>query len=237
MTDDDLRKLWREAGGSFHGPRVETGTMPEAALLSFLRGIFGKVALAEAQASGAMSMLKDVRDDCVAARLLARRLSDALLTVRPLGGSELFMRLGDEFWADPDVCASEIKRLRDDAIEAKLSKARATADLARFQDQTWASFAMWSEALGWGLTGIQPECHAAMDASVAELVRLRGENTALREALEPFARVAEVDIGSDETDADIFQQPGVHHRAPRITVGDMRRAVAVTRSSEEPRDA
>lgn len=33
----DLRKLWRDAGGSFHGPNVETGTMPEATLLPFLR--------------------------------------------------------------------------------------------------------------------------------------------------------------------------------------------------------
>jgi len=47
------------------------------------------------------------------------------------------------------------------------------------------------------------------------------------EALRPFALVAEHDIGSDETDADIFQQPGHYHRAPRITVGDMRRARSV----------
>lgn len=36
-TDEDLRKIWRDAGGSFHGPHVETGTMPEAKLLPFLR--------------------------------------------------------------------------------------------------------------------------------------------------------------------------------------------------------
>jgi hypothetical protein len=36
-ADDDLRKLWRDHGGSFHGPNVETGTMPEAALLPLLR--------------------------------------------------------------------------------------------------------------------------------------------------------------------------------------------------------
>src|SRR5436190_928265 len=29
LTDDELRQLWRRAGGRFHGPNVETGTMPE----------------------------------------------------------------------------------------------------------------------------------------------------------------------------------------------------------------
>jgi hypothetical protein len=37
MTDDELRAMWRNAGGHFHGPRIETGTMPEARLLPFLR--------------------------------------------------------------------------------------------------------------------------------------------------------------------------------------------------------
>jgi len=37
LSDDDIRKLWREKGGSFHGPNVETGTMPETQLLLFLR--------------------------------------------------------------------------------------------------------------------------------------------------------------------------------------------------------
>lgn len=33
----ELRGMWHGAGGSFHGPNVETGTMPEAKLLPFLR--------------------------------------------------------------------------------------------------------------------------------------------------------------------------------------------------------
>ena len=37
LTDDDLRWLWRNSGGSFHGPITETGTMPESLLLPFLR--------------------------------------------------------------------------------------------------------------------------------------------------------------------------------------------------------
>jgi hypothetical protein len=37
LTDQELRKLWRDAGGEFYGPRVETWSMPEAKLLPFLR--------------------------------------------------------------------------------------------------------------------------------------------------------------------------------------------------------
>jgi hypothetical protein len=36
-TDDDLREWWLAQGGKFHGPNVETGTMPEAKLLPTLR--------------------------------------------------------------------------------------------------------------------------------------------------------------------------------------------------------
>lgn len=37
LTDDDLRAIWRAAGGSFHGPNIEHGSMAEALLLPFLR--------------------------------------------------------------------------------------------------------------------------------------------------------------------------------------------------------
>lgn len=50
---------------------------------------------------------------------LLRRMSDALLEVRPLGGSELFMRVGEEFYADPCACTAEIRRLRSDLHEAR----------------------------------------------------------------------------------------------------------------------
>ena len=36
-SDSELREMWRQAGGKFHGPMVETGTMPESQLLPFLR--------------------------------------------------------------------------------------------------------------------------------------------------------------------------------------------------------
>jgi hypothetical protein len=53
-------------------------------------------------------------------RALARKLSDALVKVRPLGGSELFIRVGEEFFADPDYCGREIEKLRRDNHELKM---------------------------------------------------------------------------------------------------------------------
>jgi hypothetical protein len=55
---------------------------------------------------------------------------------------------------------------------------------------------------------------------------LEAQLAGAKEALEPFAQTAEHDIGSDETEADIFQQCQ-HNRAPKITVGHFRRARAV----------
>lgn len=67
-------------------------------------------------------------------------------------------------------------------------------------------------------------------ASEAQRYRVCGELLArveaAEQALKPFALTAEHDIGSTETDADIFQQMGQYNRAPKITVGDMRRALA-----------
>lgn len=39
ISDDQLRELWRKAGGSFHGPIVEHGSIEEAKLLPFLRSL------------------------------------------------------------------------------------------------------------------------------------------------------------------------------------------------------
>jgi hypothetical protein len=40
--DEAIRRAWLNAGGSFHGPNVETGTMPEAQLLPLLRSLMVK---------------------------------------------------------------------------------------------------------------------------------------------------------------------------------------------------
>lgn len=40
----------------------------------------------------------------------AKQLSDALLKVRPLGGSELFVKRNGQYYADPDYCGGFIER-------------------------------------------------------------------------------------------------------------------------------
>lgn len=62
--------------------------------------------------------------------------------------------------------------------------------------------------------------------ALIEAVKRQGE------ALEPFALVAEHDIGSDETDTDTFRPIG-HNRAPLLTVGDLRRARAALKEATD----
>lgn len=64
-------------------------------------------------------------------RGVARRLSDALLKVRPLGGSELFMRVGEEYYADPTFCGAEIDRLRAENVELRNRAIRAERALGQ----------------------------------------------------------------------------------------------------------
>ncbi len=66
-----------------------------------------------------------------------------------------------------------------------------------------------------------------MDAKTAAATV--AEVQALVEALAPFALVAVFDIGDDEADTDWFRQSSFmrHNKAPRITVGDLRRARTV----------
>ncbi len=71
VTDDmHLRSMWRAAGGNFYGPNVETGSMPEADLLPFLRSLI------TGAASGGEAQAEDAKD---AARLdwLQEQASDS----------------------------------------------------------------------------------------------------------------------------------------------------------------
>lgn len=51
-SDDDLRAMWRKEGGSFHGPNVETGTMPEHLLLPLLRRLVNEAKATRAPSPG-----------------------------------------------------------------------------------------------------------------------------------------------------------------------------------------
>lgn len=60
-----------------------------------------------------------------------------------------------------------------------------------------------------------------------EIERLQAQNAKLREALEPFAAVAEYDIGDDEVDADYYRQPtSLRWAKAPAKVGDYRAARA-----------
>jgi hypothetical protein len=50
LSDDDMRDLWRRAGGEFHGPHIETGTLEEEKLLPLLRKMLrGEVVVGDPQ--------------------------------------------------------------------------------------------------------------------------------------------------------------------------------------------
>ena len=77
--------------------------------------------------------------------------------------------------------------------------------------------------------GIGMEAADTIEAQAAELARMR-------EALGPFAAVAEHDIGDDETDGEAFRPMQFLNRAPKLTVGDLRRArAALTHPTGEPK--
>jgi len=55
--------------------------------------------------------------------------------------------------------------------------------LTNFQNDTWASLNRYSNVLGWGLSGIQPECWTCLDMAVGELVQSRAILKELRDIL------------------------------------------------------
>lgn len=72
--------------------------------------------------------------------------------------------------------------------------------------------------------------HASdLRALLSTLTSLEAERDRLREALKPFAACAEYDIGESEDDADTFRNTE-YNLAPKITVGDIRRALSALQS-------
>lgn len=67
-----------------------------------------------------------------------------------------------------------------------------------------------------------------------QLAQSKARVAVLENALEPFAKVAEHDIGDSEDDDDQFRPVGGgHNAAPLITVGDVRAAVAALTPTKE----
>jgi hypothetical protein len=121
-----------------------------------------------------------------------------------------------------------------EAIDARLRSvptqdecSRANSDLLRFMDKAAPAIIA---ALRTPSTEARPDASSLADAAMA-LARYEyrelygGELARLREALEPFAKVAEHDIGEDEADSDDYRPMTARWaRAANIKVGDFRRA-------------
>lgn len=79
-----------------------------------------------------------------------------------------------------------------------------------------------SDIIGYRPTSFAPETADKIEQQAAEINRLRTENEALREALEPFAREARGIIGSAQDDEAITTLD--FDTAMELTIGDFRRA-------------
>jgi len=66
-----------------------------------------------------------------------------------------------------------------------------------------------------------PASTATKDAEIARLVVT---NERMREALEPFAKVYEKDVGDGEHPDDIVKPMMKYNHAPLIKIGDLKRA-------------
>lgn len=85
---------------------------------------------------------------------------------------------------------------------------------ARSESQGWANAHLIAEAFN---------VHHETGLTPRELAEQRAE---MIEALEPFALIAEYDIGADESDGDDYSPMQRHNVAPRVTVGHLRQALA-----------
>lgn len=86
------------------------------------------------------------------------------------------------------------------------------------------------------LTAIaQQSALTAIIQSDHQQAKLLAHADAMAGALEPFVLVAEHDIGTDEADKDRHQHMDKHNYAPRLTVGDFRRAATAYRQYQEGR--
>lgn len=89
--------------------------------------------------------------------------------------------------------------------------------------------AVWKNAIVLSINNIEALVER-LTASEARSKAAEARVGELEAALKPFAMVAEHDIGSDETDTDMFRPMNRHNRAPALTVGDLRRARATLRT-------
>lgn len=92
---------------------------------------------------------------------------------------------------DPDSAINRATDRRIAELEARAEAAEKA--LIRFQDEVWGAFQTWSMALGWGISGNQPECYAMMDRSVDRLISAEAELARLREETAGSIMATEID--------------------------------------------
>lgn len=63
----------------------------------------------------------------------AKELSNALLKVRPLGGSELFVKRNDQYYADPEYCGRMIDEMRTSLDLEIRARIRAEREIVRLK--------------------------------------------------------------------------------------------------------
>lgn len=138
----------------------------------------------------------------------------------PMPSLESDLLKGPSMWAFAEAVAKAVIEHATTAEAALAAERAAREEAERERDD----LQRWHDA------SIQQHMKdsAAAAALVAETARLRGRVKEMEEALAPFASVAEHDIGDDETDADQFRPiQSNYNRAPKLTVGDLRRAAAI----------
>jgi hypothetical protein len=89
VNNHEIREAWRKAGGSFHGPIVETATMPEAAMFDFVRGLIAaereacaKLCDDKAKTLGARADCCDDEDDATELKALAWQMTVMAAEIR-----------------------------------------------------------------------------------------------------------------------------------------------------------
>lgn len=63
----------------------------------------------------------------------ALKMSDALLQVRPVGGSELLIRIDGKYWADAEKCGAEITAQRKQLHKALVENVRMKREIAELE--------------------------------------------------------------------------------------------------------
>lgn len=105
-----------------------------AAEIEYLRDQL-KEADAELEKFGDVSFSQYLKD-FVGLKAFAKQLSNALLRIRPLGGSEMFVKRYGDYFADPEYCGKMIEELRAEHFEAVKDRYRKAAEAQASRKQT-----------------------------------------------------------------------------------------------------